>query len=148
MKHLALPIIFFLFTMAVHAEEFGQRVINTGAVECTRDVVVFQQTWVNPQPFPIRIVRSQLWIGADKDIVADIAVAARRTSDNNLINEFPWDRYENPTGKHHNTQANDLWIAPGDGIVLTWLCAWYNQEPGIKHAAFELNVWWVKRGKL
>lgn len=138
---LSILALLFLLVGSASADETGVEIINTGNVVCSRGVFPADTLWTNNYGRAIRVVRSQIWIGADKDAVADIVAAASRTSDWNILNMFPWDHYTSPTGRHHNTQSNNVTIQPGDGIRLRYFCNFFNKRGTVVNAAVALLIW-------
>ncbi len=119
----------------------GKPIFNTGAFAI--DGVQHKMYWANPERRPIYIRKSLIWIGLDLDARADLYGQLMRTSDDDVINAFCWDRYANPSSPHqamNDFQGDDFMeLGTNDGITFYY----YAQAvPGNFNAHMAAWVWY------
>lgn len=122
----------------------GQTPLNTGALVC--DGQPHHQTWTAPAKVAIRHL--DIWIGADRDAVADIySTVFARAHDlpiGYVLLFFGWDRYANPTAPHQYARdwptADAITLEAGEQLVLEHRCEAFS--PGAVHSHSQVIIDW------
>lgn len=125
------------------------RVFDTGPYVCP--LAGLQSVW-SPSTYGITttiyIKRVQIWVGADKGFVGDIAheLFASNSDDHKIhISTAGWDHYtdvKSMAGEVHNIDWNGDYIRlePWDTLTLKWSCS---NAGGHGRAHWQVSIWYT-----
>jgi len=119
---------------------YSIEILNTGAYPC--DSSKRSSVWVNNTGKMIYIRSAMIWMGVDKDSVADICGSIERSSDGMVFIFYGQDAYANGRSPHQwsqNFAPDYIPLNSGDSLMTRYFC----NGDGYKRGHHIARIWFL-----